>query len=234
MKKLLLSLLACGTIAAANAQAGSTLVYGQIGINSSEASDNSKSMNWWVTPGIGYQFDNHWTGGIFVDYRNGGSKAAVTGAKWNRSNEYQVGLFGRYTQNLNKIFSVFGQLNAGYIHGNLTSDGKVINDTRYNGFAVEFTPAIMVNVHNGLALNFSIGGLGYRTTTTERADNSDNNFSASFGQQFSWGISKNFGGHNRRIHREPGTNRHMKNWRDDDGDGPRKAKKAKRSDDDDE
>jgi hypothetical protein len=110
----------------------------------------------------------------------------------------------------------------------------VINDTRFNGFAASFAPAIQVHVHNGWALNFNIGGLDYKTTTTERANNSDNSFGVSFGQQMNWGVSKNFGGHNRRIHREPGTNRHMKNWRDDEGDGPRKAKKVKNNDEDDE
>jgi len=232
MKKLILSLLACGTIAAANAQAGSTLLYGNIGINTTSDASDAKTMNWHIAPGVGYQFDNHWTAGIYGAYRNEGAKAAGTGTAWLRTNEYQVGLFGRYTHNMNKLFTCIGQLNAGFLHGNQTSDGNVINNTRYNGFAIDFTPMLAINVHNGLMINFGIGGIGYRTSTVEKANNSDNRFSASFGKQFNWGISKNFGGHNSRIHREPGTNRHMRNWRDDEGDGPRKAKKMKHNDDD--
>lgn len=231
MKKLLLSLLACGTVAAANAQAGSWLLYGQAAIHSTSSdelggtSGNANTIHWMATPGVGYQFDNHFTLGMYAGYENGGSKALGTGQPWLRTNDWQAGVFVRYTENLNKIFSVFGQFNAGFIHGNSTQDGKVITNSRYNGFEIGFNPFIAVNVHKGLALNFGIGGIGYNNRGYENRKNGNGAFDLTFGQQFSWGISKNFGGHNRRIHREPGTDRHMKNWRDDDGDAPKKSKK---------
>lgn len=230
MKKLILSLLACGSIAAANAQAGSWLLYGQAAINATSNDENaatSNTINWKVTPGLGYQFDNHWTLGLYATYMNGGSKANTAGAIWERTNDWETGVFVRYTENLNKIFAVYGQFNGGFAHGNTTWDGKVVTNSRYNGFALQFTPAITVNVHKGLAMVFNIGGIGYANQAYENTNNSNGQFNVSFGQQFSWGIQKNFGGHNRRIHREPGTDRHMKNWRDDDGDSPRKSRKAR-------
>lgn len=232
MKKLILSLLACGSIAAANAQAGSTLLYGNVGISNTSNADNSKAMSWNVSPGVGYQFDNHWTAGIYVDYRNVRTNDGTTGAKWMGTNNYELGLFARYTHNLNRIFSLYGQLNAGFTHGNETLDGSTVTNTRSNGFAIGFTPVIAANIHNGLALNFGIGGIGYTTSTMEHSSNSTNTFNFTFGHMMNIGISKNFGGHNHRIHREPGTDRHMKNYRDNDGDEPKKHKKS--SDDNDE
>lgn len=233
MKKLILSLLACGTIAtAANAQAGSWLLFGQAGVSANSydgaagPGSPANATNWYATPGLGYQFDNHWTLGLFGEYGYTGTKATGTGQPRLGSNGWQAGVFVRYTENLNKIFSVFGQFNGGFTHGNMTTDGKVNTNSRYNGFDLNFTPFIAVNVHKGLALNFAIGGIGYMNKAYENVNNSNGSFNLSFGQQFSWGISKNFGGHTRRIHREPGSDRHMKNWRDDEGESPRKSRKS--------
>lgn len=218
MKKLILSLLACGSIAAANAQTGSVLVYGNVGLTSESNADDSKALNWSINPGVGYQFNHDWTAGLYLNYANEGTKAGTTGAVWMRTNEMQVGAFARYTKNLNRIFSVFGQLNAGWVHGNATLDGEVIDGSRYNGFAIGFAPSVAANIHNGWALTLSLGGISYKTSTIEDAENSSNMFNVNFAQTMVWGIQKNIGGHNHRIHREPGSDRHMKNYRDDDGD----------------
>jgi hypothetical protein len=237
MKKLFLSLLACGSIAAANAQAGSWLLYGQAGVTANSydgrggATGTANDIHWYATPGFGYQFDNHWTLGLYTQYHNGGSKSNAVGAPWLRTNDWEIGVFTRYTENLNKIFAVYGQLNVGFDNGNTTRDGRIINNSRYNGFSLGFTPAITANVHKGLALVFGIGGISYQNHAYENTNNSNGTFNISFGQQISWGIQKNFGGHNRRIHREPGTDRHMKNWRDDDGDEPRKSRKNDENED---
>lgn len=240
MKKLILSLLACGSIAAANAQAGSWLLYGQAAITASSNDEfggapgnlgNANTIHWKATPGLGYQFDNHWTLGMYANYENGGSKALGVGAPWTRTNGWEAGIFVRYTENLNKIFSIYGQFNGGFAHGNTTLDGKVITNSRYNGFNLQFQPVIAANIHKGLALTFGIGGVGYMNHAYENRNNSNGTFAVSFGQQMNLGIQKNFGGHNRRIHREPGTDRHMKNWRDDDGDAPRKGNRNSDNDD---
>jgi hypothetical protein len=236
MKKLILSLLACGTIAAANAQAGSWLLYGQASINATSNDElggttgSANTIHWMATPGLGYQFDNHWTLGMYANYSNGGAKALGVGMPWMRTNDWETGVFVRYTENLNKIFSIYGQFNGGFAHGNSTLDGKVITNSRYNGFSLSFAPVIAANVHKGLALTFGIGGIGYMNHAYENRNNSNGEFAVMFGQQMNLGIQKNFGGHNRRIHREPGTDRHMKNWRDDDGDSPRKSKKSNDND----
>jgi hypothetical protein len=239
MKKLILSLLACGSIAAANAQAGSWLLYGQASVNATSndeqggtfgGSNVSNTIHWMATPGLGYQLDNHWTLGMYANYANGGSKGNTVGATWDRTNDWETGVFVRYTENLNKIFSIYGQFNGGFAHGNSTMDGKVLDNSRYNGFNLSFAPVVTAHIHKGLALTFGIGGIGYMNHAYENRNNSNGSFQVSFGQQMNMGIQKNFGGHNRRIHREPGTDRHMKNWRDDDGDAPRKSKKSSDND----
>ncbi|HRO69535.1 MAG TPA: hypothetical protein PK951_04120, partial [Chitinophagaceae bacterium] len=63
-----------------------------------------------------------------------------------------------------------------------------------NGFGVEVFPAVALNVHNGFALNFSFGSIGFESTKAKGVDGSNNDLWLNFGQQVNFGVSKNFGG----------------------------------------
>lgn len=80
---------------------------------------------------------------------------------------------------------MFGQVNAGYIG---TDDGGLTG----SGFGADITPALAIYVHNGLALNFAVGGINF--STMDYSGLKQTNFGITFGQQISFGISKNFGG----------------------------------------
>lgn len=230
MKKLLLSILAIGSFAAAEAQPGSILAFGNVGITTVKNTDKSNDVNWNVNPGIGYQFDKHWTVGLVGGYASQGSKPE--NGKWSSTKDWNIGAFGRYTMPLGSIFAVYGQLEAGYQNEHSSFDGKKVDNSNLNGFYAAFAPAIGVNVYKGFALNFGFGGLGFNTLKSEvSGSNAQSTFNLTFGQQVNIGISKNFGcGHKMKGHHEPmDDTRHM-NTSDDEDSSPKK-KKASKDDD---
>lgn len=246
MKKLILALLAVTSISAANAQKNSILVYGDVGVNFDNTDNGSKgtpmsvkNTNWNVSPGIGYQISNHITLGLQGGYWSSKteSKNAWTPAPpssitlANSWREWQIGAFGRYTMPLGGIFSMWTQLNASYVSGKTSMDTVGFNgisatpfvaavEDTYNGFQATLTPALAINVHNGLALNFGIGGIGFRTVSYDKAPTTQSSFMFTFGQQINVGISKNFGCRSHHGgHHEPGMDtRKMKKHSSDDDD----------------
>lgn len=251
MKKLILALMAVSTIGVANAQKNSVLVYGNAGLMTNK-SDNgggfeNRSFNWHINPGVGYQFTDNITvglqGGIWSMFNENRSSNGLQ-TQWMRdameTREWTAGAFFRYTKRLNNTFAVFAQLDLSYVSGQDVSE----NETRtvdnasnsivetvlygydyYNGFQGSITPMVQVFVHKGLALNFGIGGLGYRTISYDvpKAPTALNptidqsGFGLTFGQQFSFGISKNFACKCKKGNVKPGDDlRPMKIEQDED------------------
>ncbi|OSZ82741.1 hypothetical protein CAP35_05620 [Chitinophagaceae bacterium IBVUCB1] len=233
MKKLILALLAVATVGTANAQKNTILVYGNTGVNwdktDNGAAGTNEGTNWNINPGVGFQFNNHLTVGVQGGYGAWKNVNSIPNSKaTNTDREWTAGAFFRYTQNFNPTFLWWAQVDLGYVSGKETNETITTVGTTttvanasdmYNGFQAMITPAFAVNVNKGLALNFGIGGLGYRTITYDKATRTDNNFMVTFGQQFHVGISKNFGCKcgKSRGHREPGMeHRKMKKMNDDD------------------
>jgi len=259
MKKLMLTLLAAGSMAAANAQSHTILLYGNATVNTDQqeyvGDIKTNSVQWGINPGIGYQFSPHWTIGVEGGFRMGRNPQLVNGSTQTTvTNDWNAGVFARYTKYFGPIFFIYGQLEGSYVGGN-TQVEDITDQSSYNGFNVNLFPGIGAFVAKGLALNFSVGGIGY--TGVNWSDNSllksENKFNFTFGQQFNFGISKNFGcrggHHHMHGHHEPGDEmRHMDTSDDDDEDAPppphhmkekkhtkeKKAKKAKKHDDEDE
>ncbi|MEI8278808.1 MAG: outer membrane beta-barrel protein [Bacteroidota bacterium] len=229
MKKLIFALLAVGSVAAANAQSNSILLYGNAGLSTYTDSASTNHFNWNLSPGIGYQFDQHWTIGLALSY--GQMTTKVDGGDRVNNNVYSAGAFGRYTHNISNIFYCYGQLDMGYHGGNTTGNAPTSN--RFGGFYSSLTPAVGINIKNGYALNFSIGGVGYMTTKYDDLANGSSGFNITFGQQMNVGISKNFACHHMRSHHEPGEDAHkMKEGDDDDAPSKKATKKARKDDDD--
>jgi hypothetical protein len=221
MKKILLALVAMASLTAANAQKNTVLVFGAVDFMTSKDETGPASTtnnSFFINPGVGYQFSNKSTIGIQGGYGmtntiNSVSFAGVNFDMESRYSEWQAGAFYRYTCNLNKIFFLFGQVNAAYMSGTTSIDtagvvavGKV-EDT-YNGFGATAFPGVGINVHNGWALNFAVGGIGYQTATWDKATTTSSSFNVTFGQQINFGISKNIGGgccrKKHKGHIEPG------------------------------
>jgi hypothetical protein len=185
MKKLILSALIMGSAAvAANAQANSVLLFGNIGFHSVTDDADNKTRDFNITPGIGYQFDNHWTLGVYGSF---GTHRTITTTQtdWTYQNSYGVGGFARYTCPVGKIFAFYSQLEAGYFGYTYGVSGVANSGGNAGGFRAALTPAVAVYVMDGFALNFSYGGLQYNHI------NSTNTFDLNWGNQVNFGISKN-------------------------------------------
>jgi hypothetical protein len=237
MKQLFLALLAVGSIATANAQKGTILVYGNTHVSVRNDDNGSVSgersfTNWGVHPGVGYQFHKNLTVGVQGGY---GYREDVTKRPFltlpslttqSEVYEWSVGPFLRYTHYFSPMFALWGQLDMNYVSGRSSMDSIGTTSIKrvgydHNGFSTMITPALAINVHNGLALNFGIGGIGYKTLNAEAAgpDRISNEFMFTFGQQINVGISKNFNCAKKRAPREPGMDtRGHKHDHDDDED----------------
>jgi hypothetical protein len=261
MKKLILAILAAGAFANANAQEPhSILLYGNAGITTTRADDQSKTTNWNATPGVGYQFNHNWTVGLQLMWGQNATKSGtgtsynpVTGAAQtqgtkNTFNNYSAGAFARYSKYIGKseTFFWFSQFDVDYAGGYHTNEGSPA-DAKHTGIALDLYPAIGANVGHGLALNFSVGGIGYGSQ--KYADDvtingvfhsgayANNTFNLTFGQSVNIGLSKNFNcGHKMHSNHEPGDEVHRRkaDKMEDEDDAAPKPKKKERNRDDDE
>jgi hypothetical protein len=182
----------------ANAQKGSILVMGNVTYGSQNVSNSGSENNqtyFEFNPKVGYQFHQNWTAGIEAGVA--GSKQEYNGGvNEYKTNTFSLGGFLRYSKPLNQTFSAYADLGVGYQSTKETNTvGPISGINKGDGFYIDVTPAIFINVNKGFGLNFNIGGLGYNTYNFDgNTGNGDNvkNFNFTFGKAFSVGISKNF------------------------------------------
>jgi hypothetical protein len=237
MKKLILALLAAGTITTANAQEPhSILLYGDVSLATTRDAALNKTTQWDASPGVGYQFNHNWTVGLAVSWGQSANKDS-SGVK-NTDNLYSIGPFARYSHYIGKseTFFYYSQLDFDYRGGYHTSGGNPATD-KHSGVYIGVYPALGINVGRGLCLNFSIGGISYSTDKVNGATYSTNTFDFWFGHQMNVGVSKNFNcGHKMHSHHEPGDEVHRRkaDKMEDEDDAAPKPKKKERNRDDDE
>jgi len=175
MKKLFLFAVLLIT-AMASAQKNSILLGGNVGF-SYDKDGESKVENFEFSPKVGYQFADQWTAGVEGSIMSAKTKGEDTTEK------YKIGGFVRYTVPLSEVFSIFGDLGAGYQSTN-------VNDQK--GMYASLTPALFINMKRGFGLNFSIGGINYDNLNGKN-DPREEHFGFNFGKTLNIGISKNFG-----------------------------------------
>lgn len=214
MKKLILSLLACGTVGAAQAQMG-LLLYGTGTYASSRGEDNfttggittttniPRMVMWQVNPGIGWSLNQNWAVGLDINYMGSKlseDKGTVAGQDYEfKTYGLGVGPFVRYTKMLGEHFFVYGQFTADYLRGHqmtLTTPNLESKD-QYMGFRATAIPAVGVRVSPTVGLSFGVGGVGFQylkldndapTGSTSEGKRSD--FAVTFGQQFNFTLQK--------------------------------------------
>ena len=186
MKKIILStFLVIGIVFVSQAQKGSILVYGTMDISTDKQPNDDKTTTFYINPGVGYQFSDHWTAGVAGSY--GHSKFNPSAGADSKSSDYKAGGFARYTQTFNNIFSLYGQ-------GDVYYHGTKVQDVKSNGVGIALIPTIGINVSKGFALNISFGGISYERIKVKGAGNATKTFDMNFGKQIGIGVSKNFGG----------------------------------------
>lgn len=190
MKKIML-MLALAVTGMANAQEGTILLGGNIGITSDKMGDNKES-SFEFSPTVGYQFNENMTVGLQASVLNETSE--FVGGE-NKANGLRIGAFYRYSKPLSELFSVFADFSAGYQTAKLetTMTGLPTTTLKSTGFYAGITPALFINMKNSFGLNFSIGGLQYNSMTTDTTPSvKSSGFDFNFGKTVNIGISKNF------------------------------------------
>ena len=193
MKKMLL-ILALATFSFANAQKGTILVGGNIEYNSTTYDHplvETKTNTFGFSPKVGYQFHDNWTVGGEFSINSSKQKG---GGLETKANVYTYGAFVRYTVPLSETFSVFGDLGAGLQNQKSENfeNGSLITKSKADGIYVGLTPALFINMKKGFGLNFSIGGLGYKTLNYDNNGSDVSSFYFNFGKTVNIGVSKNF------------------------------------------
>lgn len=206
MKKALL-IVALAITGLANAQKGSILVAGSVGIEGSKSSlgfNEDKTTTFNFSPKIGYQATDHWTFGVDLsvaaskeDHTAFNGSTLVTETTTTKTTMFSAGPFARYTMPVSELFSLYADMGAGFQSGKQTTEtpappvGTLTTTQKGDGFYLGITPAVFINVKKNFGLNVSIGGLRYETMNIDGG--SDNNhFIFNFGQTVNIGISKNF------------------------------------------
>jgi opacity protein-like surface antigen len=202
----------------------------KFGSANSNTTDNDKRVLWHINPGVGYNLTDHITVGLDGYYSN--DKKTIDRENLNFSTgpqvdqykrwDYGIGAFGRYTQGLNKHFFVYGQLTSHYLDGRVsrrtvtaaTGGDSYTADDNYKGFDVDFYPAIGVNITRNWVMTLAFGGVNYNYTHWDKStqgepagsnrESNNSNFNLTFGQGFSFGITRVFACHHRHGgHAEP-------------------------------
>ena len=170
MKKLTIIAILSIASMTAFAQKNSVLVMGSIAYTHTKSqTSTSASRQFSFNPMVGYQFSENFTLGGFAEYSSNGT-----------TNGINMGPFLRYTTKLSDMFSLFADAKVGYVTKS--------NDN--TGYAAGIKPAVMMNVGNSFALNFSFGELSYSSVG---ANSKVNTLNANFGKSVEIGISKNIG-----------------------------------------
>lgn len=192
MKKTLV-ILALTIFSFTNAQKGTVLASGNFTYYSLKSDNESVNNFWGFSPKIGYQFKDNWTTGIVASISN----AKNGGVSYeNKTNAYSIGGFLRYSKPLGNLFGFYIDLSSGYNNSKITNSYYGGNNppnskNTGDGFYLGILPAISLNISNGYALNFNIGGIDYSSMNYD--DGTYNRYtSITLGQAFSAGISKNF------------------------------------------
>jgi len=246
MKKTLLSLLAAAALAPACAQIGvpnSFLLYGGAQFTADRGSTTSGNLtvdepynrSLTLTPGIGYQFNENWAAGVFLDFNTTWTdyRTNVVGqSSEDRLRLLNVGPFVRYTQPLGANFFAFTQLQFGYSSGKLeeTVNGNpdVTTETDFNGVTGGFFPAVGARLSRCANLAFSVGGINYQYLSADLGPNTESKNSAidvNFGQALNLTLQWYFGG-SRGMTRMPMDETRRMDTSDDEDEMPRRRRRS--------
>lgn len=195
MKKLLFSIITVCTVASVSAQKGSVLYFGSLAGNNNSSDNPAVEKTggaFAIGQSVGYQFSKHFTVGLLGGYAQSKTEQISnvgTPDKITKNSAWVVGPFGRYTAYLGERIFVYVQADAVY-NGAMQRTAKgTAHAHRWGG---DLFPAVGFFVYRGWALNMDIGGVSYRYSHPGKTVN--NTFAYNIGQNFNFGISKNFGG----------------------------------------
>ncbi len=148
---------------------GDVFISGSVGFGSEKTGDLSSNV-FNIAPKVGFFVSENIAVGAQIGYTS--YKNENDGTDVLDTNEFSAGVFGRYYFTPMSQFSVFAELGV-----DLNSGKDKLNDSKYNGFGLDFAPGISYFVSNNFAIEASIGVLGYSTSKPDfDGADSTNNF----------------------------------------------------------
>ena len=161
MKKLLFSFAFACAVFTSNAQfaKGNMYASGLIGFSSSSQGD-IKSSVMSVSPGVGYFVASNLSVGIELGV--GAQSTEIASVKSDDQNSMTAGVHARYYFTPANKFSFFGNLGVDYMSMN-----DKIDKVKTTGFGLSVSPAISYFVSDKLAMEASIGSIGYSSLKTD-------------------------------------------------------------------
>lgn len=180
----------------ANAQKGTVLIGGFVGIRSTENLSNGvnqKFNSYEFTPKVGYQFSNSWTAGIETTIGNSKKKSTTTGISTeNKTDIFNIGGFLAYSKPLTGVFYGFAKLSSGLQTEKLSNNTIASTPIKSNGFYIGLEPGIFINLKKGFGLDFFVGGLRYNTFKNQQTNTTTKkDLDFTFGKVLKIGITKN-------------------------------------------
>lgn len=180
----------------ANAQKGTVLIGGFVGIRSTENlsnGGNQKFNSYVFNPKVGYQFSTSWTAGIETTIGNSKNKSTLSGISTeNKTDIFNIGGFLAYSKPLTGVFYGFAKLSTGLQTEKLSNNTIASTSIKSNGLYIGLEPGIYVDIKKGFGLNFFVGGLRYNTLKNQETDSTTKkDLDFTFGKVFKIGITKN-------------------------------------------
>lgn len=164
MKKVLLFVAFAAISLSSSAQfaKGDSYISGGVGFSQSKTGSASSS-NYAISPNYGYFVTNNIAVGVGLGFGGNTAKNGL-GIKTANASALSAGVFARYYTTPSKAFSFFG--NAGV---NYTSNTDKIPATsvKTSGFGISVAPGISYFVSNRLAIESTVGSLGYSTSKAD-------------------------------------------------------------------
>jgi hypothetical protein len=136
-----------------------------------------KQLNFEISPKVGCQFADTWT----IGAEGAIGSLDVKGSE--KTENYKIGPFVRYSTSFSQLFSFYADVGAGYQNTSLNN---------VKGMYASFDPGLFINMKRGFGVNFSIGGIKYGNLDGKN-DPRQERLGFDFGKTFNIGISKNFG-----------------------------------------
>ncbi len=170
MKKIILSAAAVFAFGFANAQDATTteggkgfangdiFITGGVGF-SSESTGDIKENSFTIAPKLGFFVSENIAVGAMIGYTSIKEEDGISEDV--KTNQFEVGAFGRYYTTPASDFSFFAELGVAYATMKIEQGDA---EAKANGFGIELAPGISYFVGSNWALEAQIGALSYNTT----------------------------------------------------------------------
>ena len=186
MKKLILSAAAIFAFGFANAQdtttatttgeggfsSGDIFISGSVGFNTTSF-DESKSTTFNIAPRVGFFVADNIAIGGRLGYTS--TKSEVDDVETGDTNEFSVGVFGRYYFTPSSRFSTFGEAMIDYA----TSKNELVDDSTVNSFGIAIAPGVSYFLSDSWAIEATWAALSFRNS--KNADIDDAEATSEFG-----------------------------------------------------